>query len=78
MGLVNILNPSLIVVGGSVAEHEPRHVLDPMRAAIAARAFAVPAGAVRLVPAALGADVGLIGAVLAARERASGGGEWFL
>lgn len=78
VGLVNVLNPSLIVVGGSVAEHEPGHVLDPMRAAIAARAFAVPAGAVRLVPAALGADVGLIGAVFAARERASGGGEWFL
>lgn len=78
VGLVNVLNPSLIVVGGSVAEHEPGHVLDPMRAAIAARAFAVPAGAVRVVPAALGADVGLIGAVLAARQRAAGGGEWFL
>ena len=78
VGLVNILNPSLIVVGGSVADHEPGHVLDPMRAAIAARAFAVPAGAVRIVPAALGADVGLIGAILAARQRASGGGEWFL
>lgn len=78
VGLVNVLNPALIVVGGSVAEHEPTHVLDPMRAAIAARAFAVPAGAVRIVPAALGADVGLVGAVLAAGQRASGGGEWFL
>ncbi|GAC1698626.1 MAG: glucokinase [Candidatus Limnocylindrales bacterium] len=78
VGLVNTLNPSLIVVGGSVAEHEPSHVLEPMRAAIAVRAFAVPAGAVRVVPAALGADVGLIGAVLAARQRAFGGGEWFL
>ena len=78
VGLVNALNPSLIVVGGSVAEHEPNHVLDPMRAAVAARAFAVPAGAVRIVPAALGADVGLVGAILAARQRAAGGGEWFL
>jgi len=78
VGLVNVLNPALIVVGGSVAEHEPGHVLGPMRAAIAARAFAVPAGAVRIVPAALGADVGLVGAVLAARQRAAGGGEWFL
>lgn len=78
VGLVNVLNPSLIVVGGSVAEHEPGHVLEPMRAAIAARAFAVPAEAVRIVPAALGPDVGLVGAVLAARQRAAGGGDWFL
>jgi len=78
VGLVNGLNPSVIVVGGSVAEHRPGHTLDPMRAAIAARAFKAPAAAVRLVPAALGADVGMHGAVLEARERASGRGDWFL
>jgi glucokinase len=78
VGLANALNPSLIVVGGSVAEHQPAHVLEPMRRAIGSRAFRVPAAAVRVVPAALGADVGLLGAVLAARERAAGRGEWFL
>lgn len=78
VGLANALNPALIVVGGSVAEHQPEHVLEPMRAAIAARAFRVPAASVRVVPAALGADVGLVGSVLAARERAAGRGEWFL
>jgi glucokinase len=78
VGLVNVLNPSIIVVGGSVAEHQPVHVLVPMQAAITERAFKAPRAAVRLVPAALGADVGMHGAVLEARERASGRGDWFL
>jgi hypothetical protein len=30
------------------------------------------------VPAELGGDVGMLGAVFAARERLSGRGEWFL
>jgi len=78
VGIVNALNPERIVVGGSVAEHEPSHVLEPMRRAIAERAFKVPAAAVMVVPSALGADVSIIGAALAARDRASGAGEWFL
>jgi glucokinase len=78
VGLVNVLNPALIVVGGSVAENQPDHVLAPMRRAIAERAFRAPAAAVRIVPAALGAEVGMLGAVFAARERLSGRGEWFL
>ncbi len=78
VGLVNVMNPAVIVVGGSVAEYQPAHVLEPMRRAVRERAFAAPARAVRLVPAALGGDVGMLGAVLEARERAAGRGEWFL
>ncbi|HET8567497.1 MAG TPA: ROK family protein [Candidatus Limnocylindria bacterium] len=78
IGLVNVFNPSLIVVGGSVAQHQPEHVLGSMRRGIATRAFRVPAQQVHIVPPALGADVSLVGAVLAARERAAGRGEWFL
>ena len=78
VGLVNTLNPTVIVIGGAVAEHQPAHVIEPMRAAIAERAFAVPTAAVRVVPATLGADVGMLGAVLEARERAAGRGDWFL
>jgi len=78
VGLVNAINPSVIVVGGSVAAHQPGHVLAPMQRAITERAFKAPAAAVRLVPAALGADVGMHGAVLEARERAAGRGDWFL
>lgn len=78
VGLANVMNPTAIVVGGSVAEHQPEHVLEPMRRAIAERAFGVAAAAVRLVPASLGGDVGMYGAVLEARERAAGRGAWFL
>lgn len=78
VGLVNALNPALIVVGGSIADRQPDHILEPMRRAIADRAFRVPGSATRVVPAALGADVGMLGAVFAARERLSGRGEWFL
>jgi len=76
--LTNGLNPSLIVIGGSVAEHEPAHTIEPMRRAIATRAFRVAADAVRLVPPGLGRDVGMLGAVISVRERLAGRGEWFL
>lgn len=78
VGVVNGLNPELIVIGGSIAEHQPAHVIEPMRRAVAERAFRAPAAAVRFVPATLGADVGMLGAVLEARERAAGRGDWFL
>lgn len=78
VGIVNALNPERIVVGGSVAEHEPGHVLDPMRRAIAERAFTVPAAACSVIPSGLGADVSTIGSALAARDRATGKGAWFL
>lgn len=78
VGIVNALNPERIVVGGSIAEHEPAHVLAPMRQAIAERAFKVPAAAVSVVPSALRGDVSIIGSALAARDRANGEGRWFL
>ena len=78
VGIVNALNPERIVVGGAVAEHQPGHVLEPMRRAIAERAFTVPAAAVQVIPSALGGDVSVVGAALAARDRSSGGGQWFL
>lgn len=76
IGLVNVLDPSRIVVGGGIAEHEPGHVLEPMRRGIRERAFTVPAAAVEVVPAALGPDVGMIGAVLAAQQRIAGTAGW--
>jgi glucokinase len=61
-GFVNTFNPELIVVGGSIAEHQGDRLLDPARAEIRAGSFATPAARVRLVPAALGPDVSLAGA----------------
>jgi glucokinase len=77
IGLVNALDPSMIVVGGGIAEHEPQHVLEPMRRGIRERALPVPGRVTQVVPAALGSDVGMVGAVLSAQERAAGRGTWF-
>jgi glucokinase len=60
-GFVNTFNPDLIVVGGSIAEHQGDRLLEPARAEIKRGAFATPGGRVRLVPAELGPDVSLAG-----------------
>ena len=60
VSLVNLLNPDLIVIGGSIAEHSP-DLFATARADVARGAFAVPASRVRIVPATLGDDVSLIG-----------------
>jgi glucokinase len=77
IGLVNVLNPARIVVGGGITEHEPDHVLVPMRRGVRDRAFKVASAACEIVASGLGSDVGMIGAVIAAQQRAAGAGEWF-
>ena len=66
--LVNLLNPEVIVIGGGIAEHHPR-LFDVAREEIARRAFDVPARRVRVVPAALGDDVSLIGGLPIVNDR---------
>ena len=58
--LVNVLNPEVIVIGGGIAEHRPR-LFDVARSELVRRAMPGLAERVRIVPAALGADVSLIG-----------------
>jgi glucokinase len=67
-GLVNVLNPEVIVLGGSIATHRPdlRHAV---RAEIDRRAFAGPAQRVRLELAQHGDDVSLIGLLPMVNER---------
>lgn len=62
VGYVSAFNPHRIVIGGSIAEAEGERLLGPIRQAIASEAFEVMARHVRVVPAALGADVSLAGA----------------
>jgi glucokinase len=62
VGLVNVFNPQLIVVGGSLARAQGDRWLGPARDAVAKYAFRVPRERVRIVEAALGDDVGLVGA----------------
>jgi glucokinase len=69
VSLADVFNPSLIVVGGSLAVGQGDRLLGPARAAIASGAFRRQAERVRIVPAALGDDVGLVGASVLVAER---------
>jgi glucokinase len=75
VGLVNAFAPELIVVGGSIARGQGDRWLQPAREEVRAHAFRIPAGRVRIVPAELGDDVGLVGALglVAARRPHHGG-----
>jgi glucokinase len=64
VSLTNVFNPSLIVVGGSLAAGQGERLLGPARAAVEGGAFRRPASRVAIVPALLGDDVGLIGALV--------------
>ncbi len=66
--LVNVLNPDVIVIGGSIAEHRP-DLIDVARDQIERRAFEVPASRVRVEPAELKDDVSLIGCLPIVAER---------
>jgi glucokinase len=59
--LLAILNPAVIIVGGGVSKTGDL-LFRPLHAAIAARVYPEPALQVRVVPADLGDDVGIIGA----------------
>jgi len=59
-GLVNLLNPEILVLGGSIADHRP-DLHAAVRAAIDRSAFAIPAARVRLAAPRFGGDVSLVG-----------------
>jgi glucokinase len=65
--LVNIFNPEVIVLGGGFGE-AGELVLAPAREVVAKEALAPACELVRIVPAELGPDAGLIGAGLIAHE----------
>ena len=63
VSLVDVFNPQRIVVGGSIARNQDERWLRPARERVAAVSFSVPRARVEIVGAALGDDVGLIGAM---------------
>jgi glucokinase len=67
-GLVNVLNPEVIVLGGSIAVHRPE-LIPAVRAEIDRRAFPAPARRARVVLAQHGDDVSLIGSLPIVNER---------
>jgi len=60
-GLANALNPQMIVIGGGASEAWDAFI-DPLKAELKYRAFDAPAARVRIVPAKLGDNAGLLGA----------------
>jgi glucokinase len=66
--LVNIFNPEMIIVGGGVAKMGDL-LLNPARQVVEKRAYQLPAQAVRIVPAWLGDDSGILGAALFAFQQ---------
>ena len=67
-GLVNVLNPEAIVIGGGVSAGWELFI-GPLKAEIGRRAFPHPAERVRLMRSELGDDAGILGAAFLASDR---------
>jgi glucokinase len=70
-GLVDVLNPELIVIGGGAAGSWD-HFIDHLRSEIDARAFRHPAQRVHVVRASLGGKAGILGAARVALNSIEG------
>lgn len=70
--LANIFDPEVVIVGGGFGEAAGDLLLEPAQAAARAEALAPADGTLRVVPAELGADAGLIGAALVGFEALDG------
>ena len=68
VNVVNIFNPDVVVIGGGVIA-AGELILAPARRVLAERALAFPAEHVRVEAAHFGAESGMLGAALFARER---------
>lgn len=63
--LVNILDPKMVIIGGGVSQ-AGEMIFKPIREIVARRALKAPARKVEIVPAQLGSEVGVKGAVATA------------
>ena len=66
-GIVNALDPEVVVIGGGVIA-AGELLLEPARRVVAQRALPFPREHVKIVPAAFGAESGMLGAALLAWE----------
>ena len=71
VNLVNIFNPEMIIIGGGMAQMGEL-LFAPARQVVLERAFQLSAQAVRIVPAQLGDDAGVLGAAAFAFQQALG------
>ena len=70
-GYVNVFNPEVVVIGGGFAAAGDL-LLDPVREVVAEQALPTARDEVRIVPAELGPDAGLVGAGLVAFDLLAG------
>lgn len=68
-GLVNVLGPDIIILGGGVVAALGEPYLELVRAAARSQILVDPEGKIKIEPAALGDDSGVLGAALMAREK---------
>ncbi len=66
-GIVNLLNPDCVVIGGGVAQ-AGRILFDKVKQVILKRAMAVQSHKLKLLKAKLGQDAGVIGAAVMVKE----------
>ena len=67
VGIVNLLNPDCIVIGGGVA-NAGKILFDRVREVITKRAMSIQAKHVKVIKSRLGDDAGLIGAAILVKE----------
>lgn len=67
-GLINVLSPEVIAIGGGLIA-AGRLLFETMNSSIAEMAFEAPRARCRIVPAELGTDAGLVGAVAWAQQQ---------
>jgi predicted NBD/HSP70 family sugar kinase len=72
-GYVNVFNPSVVVLGGSIALAGGLAYLEAVRSAVDASSFPTAARRVSIVLARLGGDAGLLGAVPIVMQRLGSG-----
>jgi len=70
VGIVNLLNPDCIVIGGGVA-NAGKILFDRVREVITKRAMSIQAKHVKVIKARLGDGAGLIGAAILVKEKSS-------
>ena len=63
--IAHILNPQVAIIGGGIAEAGEKLLLEPIRAELSKRAMDIPAR-MKIVPAQLGNNAGIVGAAMLA------------
>ena len=68
-GLINVLGPEVVVIGGGVATALGQPFVDLIQESARTQVLVDPKGKIQIVPGSLGDDAGILGAALLARER---------